>query len=378
MVSVSRKDVDALLGQQGPCVSILFPTHRSGREIQQAKIRLKNSLRDAGSQLEALEVAEDEIHAILAPGRKLLEAEEPWHHLEDSLAVYLSPNFALHLTLAGSIDPILVVGQSFYVLPLVALLEESSDFYILALSQNQVRLLRADRYSAAQMSLGSIPASLTEVVGEDWKPTSLQLHGGGSTGSGTTFHGHGGHAQESKKEMERFCHAIDTGLHARLTNSEWPLVVAAVDPVDSIFRHTTHYPRVIEEGLTGNAEHTSVEELHERAWPLVERQLAAALEARLASCRALLGTGKASTDIREILPAAADGRVDALFIGAAARRWGRFDPHERLVELTGEEPQSEELLNRAALLTKMAGGSVQTVDPAAMPAEATAAAVFRY
>ena len=95
--------------------------------------------------------------------------------------------------------------------------------------------------------------------------------------------------------------------------------------------------------------------------------------------RDLLGTGRASTDAREIVLAANDGRVDELFVAQGARLWGSFDPAARSVEVEAEPAESaDELLNLAACLTVRASGTVRLVAREAMPEQADAAALFRY
>src|SRR5262249_25256635 len=40
-------------------------------------------------------------------------------------------------------------------------------------------------------------------------------------------------------------------------------------------------------------------------------------------------TGRASNDIREVLPAAYDGRIESLFVASDQEQWGTFDPVTR-------------------------------------------------
>ena len=54
MDAIRRTDLQRLaLGRPGPCVSGFLPTHRAGREVEQAPIRLKTLLRQATEALEA-------------------------------------------------------------------------------------------------------------------------------------------------------------------------------------------------------------------------------------------------------------------------------------------------------------------------------------
>ena len=96
----------------------------------------------------------------------------------------------------------------------------------------------------------------------------------------------------------------------------------------------------------------------------------------LDGCRALLGTGRASIDLGEIVLASSEGRVGQLFVARGAQRWGAIDLEARRVEPGGEP--AEELLNLAAGLTVGAGGRVRSVAREHIPEQADAAAIFRF
>ena len=62
---VRRRDLQRLaLGRQGPCVSVFLPTHRAGREVEQAPIRLKNLLRQATDALKTDAEAKEELERL--------------------------------------------------------------------------------------------------------------------------------------------------------------------------------------------------------------------------------------------------------------------------------------------------------------------------
>ena len=99
----------------------------------------------------------------------------------------------------------------------------------------------------------------------------------------------------------------------------------------------------------------------------------------VAQYRQSSGTGLTSADIREIVPAAAHGRVGMLFIAAGARHWGTFNEESGTVELHQKrEADDEDLLEIAAIQTYLNGGSVFILPPEKMPEPEDLAAVFRY
>jgi hypothetical protein len=87
----------------------------------------------------------------------------------------------------------------------------------------------------------------------------------------------------------------------------------------------------------------------------------------------------ASTDVKEIVPAAHFRRVDTLFVTLGRQAWGRFNPDDGSVELHAEPgPEDEDLYDQAAVHTYLNGGNVYAVTPDKMPTEDEIAALFRY
>ena len=95
--------------------------------------------------------------------------------------------------------------------------------------------------------------------------------------------------------------------------------------------------------------------------------------------RQAVGTGKASGDLREIVPAAYEGRVDSLFVTVGLQHWGRFDPESHAVEVHPEFIEGDEdFLDFAAIHTFVNGGAVYASGPDQMPDGNPLAAIFRY
>ena len=93
----------------------------------------------------------------------------------------------------------------------------------------------------------------------------------------------------------------------------------------------------------------------------------------------MAGTGKASHDLREILPAAYNGRVELLFVAVGRQEWGVYDAQgDKLQRFPQARPGAEDLLDAASIQTLLKGGAVFSVEPEAVPDGPPLAAVFRY
>jgi hypothetical protein len=227
-----------------------------------------------------------------------------------------------------------------------------------------------------------VPASLDDALRFDDPQKQLQLHTGGpafSSNQGAIFHGHGGGVDESKDRILRYCREIDAGLRPLLKNETAPLVLASVDYLVPLYKEANTYAHLLNESISGNPESLSADQLQERAWTLVEPQFQKAQNEANAKYAQLQGTGRTSNRVGKVIGAAANGRVEILFVAVGQQRWGTMDSQSDTVEVHGDmQPGDEDLLDRAAIETLLNGGVVFAVDPSKVPGDAGLAAIYRY
>jgi hypothetical protein len=98
-----------------------------------------------------------------------------------------------------------------------------------------------------------------------------------------------------------------------------------------------------------------------------------------AQYRDYAATERASNDVREVIPAAYDGRIESLFVTSDQEQWGTFDPVTRTMHVHRiAKFRDEDLLDLAATQTLLHGGSVYVVEQEHMPDATLIAAVFRH
>ena len=365
------------------CISLYMPTNRAPVEGRQDLIRFKNMVRESEEWLIRWGLRPPEAKEYLAPLFTLMDDLGFWQYRGDGLALFYSQDIIRHFRLPMRFDELLVVANRFHLKPLIPLFTEDSSFYILALSQKEIRLIQGNRCGAWEVELEDIPASLTEYLRYDEPERQFQFRGKKPVGAGgkryTVFFAHGVGLDDSKDDICRYFQQIDKGLKEVLGQSRAPLMLAGVDYLVSIYRGVNSYPNLLQEGITGNPELLSPEELHARAWKLIQPRFLKAAEDAVSQYKQLAGTGRTSQEIAEIVPAAAQGRVEKLVVAPGVHVWGSFLPDRGSVELHGEPVAgSEDLLDRAAIEALLNGGKVYTAEPEALPDNASAIALFRY
>ncbi len=377
-----RNDIEKLIERtDGLRVSILLPTQKAGDAIQQNAIRLKNLIKEAESQLVERGLRQPEAEQFLAPARRLVQDNLFWQEQEQGLALFLSSDWAQHYRLPLDFEPLVILGEHFYIKPLLPLLGNGGRFYVLALSQEQPRLFQGTRYGLQETDLEAAPAGLDQALRYDDPERRVQFHTttrgpGGKGERPASFHGQGGPEKDEKKDILRYFHKVDQAVSRLLAGHELPLVLAGVDYLLPLYREANTYPHLVEAGVTESMEALDPQTLHTQAWKIVQPLFARARQEAAEQYKVAAHTDQAANTIQEIVPAAVRGRVAHLFVEIDQRQWGRFDEQVQV----HAEPQTgdEELLNLAALHTLLNSGAVYAVDADDMPDETSVAAVFRY
>jgi release factor family 7 len=373
--------------QHGPCISLFLPTERAGVETQQNFLRLNHLIREAESHLLLNNLPLQQREMLLKPVRALLDCEPFWLHPSDGLAIFRSQDSFRTYWLPGRYKEQAIVTGHFYLKPLLPLLAGDGRFYLLALSHNHVRLIEGTRYSAYEVVLPEgVPVSLAETMRNSTSSNELQYH---SSSSGavmekggrraTIFHGQGVGTDDEKGQLLHFFQQIDRGLHPLFANEQAPLILAGVAYLFPLYREANTYAHLIEEGVPGNPDQTSLETLHKQGWTIAAPFFLRRRQEEIARYREYAATGRALHTLRNTVTAAYDGRIESLFLQADQEQWGTFNPVTRALHIhLPARFNDDDLLDVAAAQTLLHGGSVYVVERADMPDAEPLAAVLRY
>ncbi len=381
MDAFTLKHLQSLLQQQaGPCVSIYMETHPTGEIGQQDQVRLKNLLHSANEQLTDAGLRNVAARELLAKAKGLPTDPVFWNNRSHGLAIFLSPERFECYRLPQEFDEAAFVGPRFHIRPLLPLLVEAGNYFVLALSQNNVRLLSGSRDALETIDVPGLPENMEQALNYSEADRGAQVHSAmrGSLGKqAAVFHGQGGEPDSHKDDLVSFFRAVDRALAPVLRTENRPMLLAGVEYVLSIYRNVATYPHIVQQQLTGKWEHLSAAELHERAGALIKPSLGHARTTAVAKYGELAGTEKTSHDMQHIVPAAYTGQIETLFIDPQAAQWGRFDSQTSQVTLHQQkEPNDEDLLESAAAQTLLHGGTVYVAD--ASLTQMPAAALLRY
>lgn len=366
------------------CVSIFIPTERAGGPVDagEGQIRLKNSLKEVRKTLEEKDLNAKEIGEILQPVEALLEKDQFWRNQSDGLAIFANGKEMNYYTLPVHFRQQNYVSDHFYMLPVIPYFNDDGRYFLLSLSAQHVGLFECTRHTITEIEVDDLtPGRLEDAVGYDYEEKTLQNRTGQGGESGAMFHGQGSGKDDKKVETEKFFREVDEGVMKVLNDKKAPLVLACVDEYYPIYSKVTSHPNLFEDHVSGNPDESDPLLLHEESWLLVEDVFKKERRKKAEDLQNKSAGKKASTDVREIIPAAVDGRVDTLFIEEGTDLFGVYDLEKRNVELAepGDRMYHASLYNLAAVNTLLNSGQVFLSEEEEMPMKETELdALLRY
>lgn len=384
MRNLTREDLKALTAvEDEACISLYMPTERATATGDESRIRFKNLLRQAEKIVASRGLKNQGLLEMIEAGRHLMINDGFWRRRSEGLAIFIRPEQLDIYRLPVRFEESVTVANRFRVKPLIPLFMADGRFYILALSQSAIRLFECTQHSVQEIEPEDLPEGIEASLAYDSKQSQLQFHTGAAGGAGgrpAMFHGHGVSIDDQKDEILRYFQKVDRALAAVLAGENVPLVLAGVDYLIPIFREASGYRRVMPTAVSGNPDTLRAEVLHQKAMDIVRPELEQELREAEARYQELAGKGTTAAGVREVVPAAANGRVETLFVSLAEQGPGIFDRGSNTVIVADDQAAAaEDLLDLAAVETIRHAGSVYALDAAAMPEQhAAVAAILRY
>lgn len=181
-----------------------------------------------------------------------------------------------------------------------------------------------------------------------------------------------------KTLIRRYCRAVDHALRPVLGGGEVPLILAATEPIDAIFRAVNSYPHLAAGSLPGSPENRSDGELGEAARGTLDQLYAEQLAALRDRFEQVSSAGRTAVEINDLARAATIGAVDTLLVDIDAQLPGTVDEAGAVTLDDSERPGDYGVLDEVCRRALLAGGTVLAVRAEDVPAGGPAAAILRY
>lgn len=376
---ISKNDVNTLTDQENEVsVSLFMPIQQEPDKYQENVIRLKNLQKRLKEKLANSEVEDDAV--FLEPLKAMndngrISLEHP------GMALFMTKNGTHQFGLPNPVDEQITVDNRFDLKPLLPLVEQNGRFHILTLSQQDAHLYEATRDSIKEITPDELPQGIDEALPYEDPEKRQQFHTSTQSPQApgsqpAAFHAHDP-SEEKKSFIRRYFQEIDAVLD-KIYPRDIPLVLVGVDYLHPIYEEANSHPMLMDEGVHGNPDSYNEEEIHKKGWHIAQSYFIQKEKDALERYNISKGTDQFSNDWKEVVAAAAYGRVDTLFAAEDSEIWGTFDRETGQVEESADEGRGEELVNFTIHETLKNSGKVFVMPSAKVPDKTSLAAILRY
>jgi hypothetical protein len=368
------------------CVSLYLPTSRLGEKAESNRTLFKDlakdalaQLRDAGADKRVIEAFEQRFEQ-LAGGehhpdqdkvrqRQRAKPDESlsfWHHQGNGLAVLAVPETLRTFRLAESPKPLAEVADRFHLTPLLRAMTSRHDAFVLALAEESVRLVHIfSNFPPLRVWVPGLPKNAEEAT---HRPS---------------FHvraprGHLQNLEGEKVLLHQYVEKVGRAVRDALRGHTAPLILAAVEPMGSMFRAVCDYPELAEEGLEGNPDRFTDPELEDQAIPILDRLNAREVRDLIARYEELKPR-RATTDVSYAAHAATAGAIDQLLVDLDAVVPGIVSEIDGSVTYAAsDDAEVYSVVDEVARRALCTGARVLAASREQLPERAPLAAILRY
>jgi hypothetical protein len=269
------------------CVSIYLPTTPQPQQSSMSRTELRNLADTALGELAAADFDKRRLAGLGDQFTELGADDAFWRYQAHSLAVLATPETLRTFRLPSKVTPLAEVSDRFHLKPLIRAVTFPNEAFILALSENAVRLVEAfPELPAQEVAVSDLPRSAADAVGR-------------ATVNERSPRGRLQGSEGQKVLLRQYARQIDAALRPILAGRDTPLIVAAAEPMASIFRSINSHPGIAPEVIATNPDRLSAADLAAAARPILDQLYARDLEAMQALFERRKEQGRATTDIAE-------------------------------------------------------------------------------
>ncbi len=366
-------------------LSLYLPFTKSWREPLEDRILLRDLRREARASLESHFASPFEQEAILASIDALLAEPDASRLAGEGLALFAAEGKVLAVLLPHAPSPSILVDRKFRLHGILPQLFGRDRYYLLKLSQHDVRLWDCDGVAMFPVSLEGLETDIraTTHFQDAQRQAGLHTNSAGHHGLGRGDVAHSGagpgNGKDPKSEIETFFRQIDHGIQARLPVPGLPLMLAGVEYLLPIYRKVNTYKEILLSELPGNPEASgSVADLHIRANALMAERERTERNHAMGTYMENLSRARSCAGYTDTVPCAVQGRLTHLFVEEGPARWGTYESETgRTTEWEGFRDGAEELANLAFIHAYLGHARIYAFAAGELPSAAGIAGLCR-
>jgi hypothetical protein len=369
------------------CISLYLPTSPLGDDARVNRTAFKDiakealsQLKEAGADKKKIAVFEERFEHLAGPEhdvqdedkiRKLQRAkpdpiDEFWHYQANGLAVLATSGMMRTFRLPDRPRPLAEVADRLHLTPLIRVMTSPHDVFVLALAEESVRLIHAfANFPPERLQVPDLPGNAEEATRRP------------------SFHVRAPRRRLQNLEGEKvllhkYVRKVEQAIHSVLAGRNAPLVLAAEEPLASMFRSVNTYPRLADEMIEGNPGLVTDAELEDAAIPILDRLYSRELKAVIALYDELKPR-RATTDVSYAAHAATAGAIEQLLVDLDAVIPGLVsDIDGSVIYSASDDAETYSVVDEVARRALYTGARVMVARKEELPDRAPLTAILRY
>lgn len=364
----TRNEISLLANQRADaCVSIYLKTTPVTQDVQASRIQMGNLIKEAQAQLEAAAFDKRRLSALLDGLNDLLDDDEFWRFQANSLAVFATPDNIRTYRLANDLVSMVQVADRHHLKPLFRAVTFPHAAFILALSENAVRLfeMNADQ-PATKIEVPELPKDMASSVAH--APNNERFF----SSRVRAMEGH-------NVRLRQYARLVDAALRPILAGRETPLVLAATGRLVDLFKQICSYPNLLAETITESPDQLTEAELTARARPILDNAYAKQITDIKALFEKRAGERRITTDVSDVARAATFGAIQTLLVNIDAVVPGFVDDETGAVSFVDkDDAKAYGVIDEITARAFASGATVLALRKEDIPGGHDLAAILRY
>jgi hypothetical protein len=372
----------------GVCVSIYLPTSPNPEDARANRIAFRDAAKDALVQLaeagtdkrrrQSLEdrlghfAGTDDVnvqdldHIRKLQHKKLNEFDAIWKQPAHGLGVLATPDELRAFRLPTSPKPRVEAGDRYHLTPLIRAMTSPTSLFVLALAEESVRLIHVvANLPPAEVEITHLPKRAERAT---HRPS---IHVRAPRNRLQNLEG-------ERILLEQFARQVDEAVRNAMAGRAEPMVLAAAEPIASIFRSINSTANLVNDAALPDVAHQSDRQIADLALPILDQLYERDLKQMIARFDELK-PNCATTEISYMAHAATAGAVDALMVDLDAVVPGMVSELDGSVTYAVlDDAETYSVVDEIARRALSSGARVLGAKRDELPDRAPLAAILRY
>lgn len=274
------------------CATIILNTHKTAPDNKKDPILLKNLISSASDRLEK-EYGAD-ISKAFTEKLNQLAGKIDHSQNDNGLMLFVNEDISEYLRLSTHPTPRIILDDTFATRSIIRALKRDTNYYILALSKGNARLIEAYSDSVVQEFTGDFPYSDSNLL----SLAKAETH----------------NASRITNLTKEFFNRVDKSVNSVRKDNPLPVVVYSEETNYHQYLKEADLPDTILGHVVLKNFDAKASNMVKEIWPKVQELTVSKNRSRISELEQALNTGKFLSDLNEIWRAIQDGRAQTIFV----------------------------------------------------------------